>query len=180
MPVEPQDRRRALLELLSQSQEPITGTALAARFGVTRAVIVQDIALLRAGGASILATPQGYIYSAAPRSRGAYTTKVAVRHGATVADIEAELNAMVDAGAFVRDVIVEHPLYGELRGLLMLGSRRDVAEFCARMAAAEAEPLLTLTGGVHLHTLEAGSEEVFAQVRRSLAALGMLVQGDDR
>lgn len=178
--MEPQDRRQALLELLVESREPVTGTALAARFGVTRAVIVQDIAILRAAGESILATPQGYVYGAAPRSRGAYTTQVAVRHGPTVADIEAELNAMVDAGAFVRDVIVEHPLYGELRGLLMLGSRRDVAEFCSRMAAAGAEPLLTLTGGVHLHTLEADSEEVFVQVRRSLSVLGMLVEGNGR
>lgn len=178
--MEPQDRRRALLELLAQSREPVTGAALADRFGVTRAVIVQDIALLRAGGAAILATPRGYVHGAAPRSRGEYTTQVAVRHGPSLADIQAELNAMVDAGAFIRDVIVEHPLYGELRGLLMLGSRRDVAEFCARMEAEGAEPLLTLTGGVHLHTLEAGSEEVFAQVRRSLAALGMLVEDDSR
>jgi transcriptional regulator of NAD metabolism len=54
-------RRKAILEKLETSSDPITGTALADFFQVSRQVIVQDIALLRASGLGILATSNGYL-----------------------------------------------------------------------------------------------------------------------
>lgn len=63
-----QERRQEILKLLHQSAHPISASALAERFSVTRQVIVGDIALLRSSGADILATPRGYcIQGAAPR-----------------------------------------------------------------------------------------------------------------
>lgn len=169
------ERRAAMLELLRRVGRPVTGAQLAGRFGVTRAVVVHDLALLRAAGEPIVATPAGYVYG--PSSRRAHTAQVAVRHGPSVEEIERELTALVDEGVLVRDVVVDHPLYGELRGLLMVASRRDVAEFCRRMRETGAEPLLSLDPlGTHLHTLEADDSAALERARAALRRLGMLAE----
>ena len=81
---------------------------------------------------------------------------------------------MVDNGVTVRDVIVEHPVYGEIRADLMIESRRDVAAFVRKMAAAGAPPLSQLTDGIHLHTVEAKTREEIEDARKELARLGFL------
>ena len=55
------ERRQELLQLLSGTQTPISGTSLAKHFTVSRQVIVQDIALLRAEDKKILSTYRGYV-----------------------------------------------------------------------------------------------------------------------
>ncbi|HEY8394071.1 MAG TPA: transcription repressor NadR [Thermaerobacter sp.] len=171
------ERRRALLDLLRRAGRPVTGSELAEHFGVTRAVIVHDVALLRAGGEPIAATPQGYVYTAPPAAAHArHVWQVAVRHGPSLEEIERELTAIVDEGARIRDVVVEHPIYGELRGLLMIASRYDVRRFCQRMRETGAEPLLTLGGGVHLHTLEAEDAGARQRVEEALRRLGFLLE----
>lgn len=167
-------RRAALVRMLAEAGEPLTGAELAERFRVTRPVIVHDIAVLRAAGEPIVSTPAGYVYG--PGSR-AHALQVAVRHGPSVEEIERELTAIVDEGARIRDVIVEHPLYGELRGLLMIGSRHDVRRFCRRMVETRAEPLLNLAAdGTHLHTLEADDPAALERARDALRRLGMLIE----
>ena len=42
------DRKEALIQLLKEAQKPMNGQSLAEHFHVTRQVIVQDIAVLRA------------------------------------------------------------------------------------------------------------------------------------
>lgn len=170
-------RRKQLLELLVPATKPITGTTLADRFGVSRQVIVQDIALLRAQGHEITATPQGYVYER-ERQQGIRRT-FACRHDNDLGRIAAELNTMVDHGGKVLDVIVEHPLYGELRGLLMLRSRHDVSSFVEQLRQTGAEPLLVLTDGVHLHTVEANSEAVFRRISAALSDLDILLSADE-
>ena len=59
------ERRSAILQLLRSRTQPVTGGELAQLMGVSRQVIVQDVALLRTSGASIFATPEGYIMPAA-------------------------------------------------------------------------------------------------------------------
>ena len=164
-------RREQLWAYLKERAEPVTGSELAQRLGVSRQVIVQDVALLRAQGYHILATPRGYW---AMNQEGPQRPRrtVAVQHPPTLEAIERELTAMVDEGASVLDVIVEHPIYGELRGLLMIQSRRDVQAFLQKMRETGAEPLSTLTGGVHLHTLEAEREEDLDRVEQALDRLG--------
>lgn len=168
-------RRQEILALLLRQGSPITGGELAQRFGVTRQVIVQDIALLRAAGNEILATPQGYrvMGRAGPR----FTRQVVSCHSNRPEEIERELNAMVDAGATVLDVIVEHPLYGELRGWLMISTRQDVRDFLRRLEESRCEPLLVLTGGIHLHTVEAADPAALARVEERLRELGMSPRG---
>ena len=55
-----EERRETILKLLRQSAQPVSASTLAAQLSVSRQIIVGDIALLRAGGADILATPRGY------------------------------------------------------------------------------------------------------------------------
>ncbi len=165
-------RRDELLNTLAQSAAPVTGNELANRFGVSRQVIVQDIAILRARGEQVLATPQGYMLPG--RQDKSVRTVVACRH--TRDEIEEELGLIVDLGGKVLNVIVEHPLYGELCGTLMIASRRDLALYLERLRQTEASPLSALTGGVHLHTIEATGPEVIAEITVSLRQAGFLVE----
>jgi hypothetical protein len=164
-------RRIKLLTLLSAEGEPVTGTELAALFGVSRQVIVQDIAILRATGERVLATPQGYLI---PRlsTESRFCTVVTCKH--TMEQIEHEIGIVVDLGGKVLDVIVEHPVYGELRGSLMISSRRDLSIFLERLVETAAKPLSALTDGVHLHTLEAPDSTVMQEIIQRLRTAGLL------
>ena len=167
-----EERRQAIEDILRKSAQPISAGTLAARFSVSRQIIVGDIALLRAAGADISATPRGYVIQHSPEG---LVRQVAVQHDA--AGMEAELNAVVDYGCTVLDVIVEHPIYGQLTGPLQLSSRYDVAQFIARCAKSDARPLSDLTGGIHLHTLSCPSEAAFVRVQNALRELGVLLEG---
>lgn len=165
------ERRQTILEILRQSPLPVSASALAGRFSVSRQIVVGDIALLRASGAEISATPRGYVIL--PDTAG-LTRRVACQHDA--AGMEAELNAAVDQGCTVLDVIVEHPVYGQLTGPLQLSSRYDVQQFLSKCAQSEAQPLSNLTEGIHLHTLSCPSEAAYQRVLEALEALGVLLE----
>ncbi|HMM22920.1 MAG TPA: transcription repressor NadR [Selenomonadales bacterium] len=166
------NRRRLLLDLLTGSERPLTGTALARDLRVSRQVVVGDIAILRAAGINIFATPQGYMLPKAPAS-STITARVACRHGRD--NLAKELEIIIDNGGRVVDVIVEHPIYGEITANLMLTSRRELNDFLQKLAAG-AEPLSTITGGIHLHTVEVPSREVLNRIERELKAAGILVE----
>ena len=53
-------RRRRILERLRPQASPIPASELAREFRVSRQCLVQDVAILRASGQEILATPRGY------------------------------------------------------------------------------------------------------------------------
>lgn len=161
-------RRSAIYDQLTHATAPISAAVLAQRYQVTRQVVVGDIALLRAEGRSITATPRGYII---PAESGLART-IACVHSA--ADTDRELYAMVDYGCTVVDVVVEHPVYGQLTAPLALSSRYDVEQFLHRMQSSHAKPISALTGGVHLHTLSCPSEEVFSYLKATLASMGLL------
>jgi len=167
-----EERRRQILNILQTAKKPITGTALAEQFGVSRQVIVLDIAVLRAAGEEILASPQGYyIYRPTERMHRAV---VAVCH--TPEQTEDELLALVDVGVEIVDVIVEHPIYGEQRGMLHISSREDVRQFIQQMTVTGARLLSELTDGLHLHTLEAHRPEQLDRAREVLGERGYLVE----
>ena len=162
-------RRRALSERLKEAEGPLSAAALAKELSVSRQIIVGDVALLRAGGLDITATPRGYLL---PQSRAGVTCTLACRH--TALRMEEELNAMVDQGCTVLDVVVEHPIYGQLTGPLHLSSRYDVAQFLTRCAQSAAAPLSQLTEGVHLHTVRCPDRQAADRVREALERLGLL------
>ncbi len=170
--MKPEERRARVLDILKAAAHPVTGTDLAKQFGVSRQVIVQDIAVLRAAGEDIHASPRGYYVIS--RSRQAYQAVVAVRHRPD--QTEDELTALVDLGVEVVDVIVEHAMYGELRGNLHIASREDVRQFMSQWSGTGARLLSELTDGLHIHTLEARRPELLERAREALRARGYLVE----
>jgi transcriptional regulator of NAD metabolism len=163
-------RRRKILEHLSRSAAPVSATVLAGLFSVSRQVIVGDIALLRAAGEDITATPRGYVLTA---ERSGTTRTVAVRHKPE--ETEQELCIFVDNGCTVEDVIVEHPIYGQIVGQLHLCSRYDVGQFMSRLDNGDTSVLSSLTDGIHLHTLRCPSEAAYERVCQLLEAEGFLI-----
>ena len=164
-------RRKALAERLRGAKGPLSAAALARELSVSRQIIVGDVALLRAGGLDITATPRGYLLPAPPAG---VSCTFACRHRAD--QMEEELNAMVDQGCTVLDVIVEHPIYGQLTGPLRLSSRYEVAQFVSRCREEAAAPLSQLTEGVHLHTVLCPDQAAADRVRVALKLLDFLYQ----
>jgi len=165
-------RRRRIVAWVRHHAAPIRGGELARHFHVSRQCLVQDIAILRAGGEQIVATPRGYrLPESFPHPHRAV---LACRHAPE--QTEEELQILVDHGVKILDVIVEHPFYGELRGSLMLESRADVQDFLAQVHASRATLLSSLTGGVHLHTVEASLPETISRAKARLRARGFLLK----
>lgn len=165
-----EQRRQAIVDLLSRSDAPVSAAALAARFSVSRQIIVGDIALLRAAGEDINATPRGYVI---PREHEGLVRTVACVH--TLEQTARELNIMVDNGCAVLDVVVEHPIYGQMTGQLQITSRYEVAQFMDRLSTEGGSPLSALTGGIHLHTLRCPDEAAYRRTRDQLREAGLLL-----
>ena len=161
-------RRAAILSVLERTDHPVSAAALAREFSVSRQIIVGDIALLRAAGQEITATARGYVIPA----QNGLLRRIACIHSAE--ETRDELDAMVDCGCTVVDVIVEHPVYGQLTAPLHLSSRLDVDQFMKRMDGAA--PLSQLTGGVHLHTLSCPDETAYEHLLQLLRQRGFLVE----
>lgn len=168
-------RRKEIMEILKREKKPVSGAGLARRMGVSRQVIVQDIALLRTAYDNIISTNRGYLLYEEPASQPWYTKVVKVKHDKE--DIQQELNCIVDAGGWVVNVIVEHEIYGRLTGDLVIHNRADVREFMRRVEEHQTRPLTDLTEGVHFHTIEAEREETLNAVERALEEAGFLMNG---
>lgn len=164
-------RRAAILTLLQEQSAPVSASALAAHFSVSRQIIVGDVALLRAAGARISATPRGYVLE---QAKSGLLRTVACVH--RTEDMGRELYLMVDNGCDVLDVVVEHPVYGQLTGQLALHSRYDVDQFLQRVARHGAKPLSDLTDGIHLHNLRCADEAAFQRVREQLRSANFLLE----
>lgn len=163
------ERRDLILKQLTDSSVPCSAAALARQYGVSRQIIVGDIALLRAAGCNITATARGYLI---PTDTG-LLYQLACTHSAE--QTQEELYIMVDCGCTVIDVIVEHAVYGQLTASLQLSSRLDVDLFVESMANHGARPLSLLTEGIHLHTLSCPSQAALDRVKEKLVAAGMLL-----
>lgn len=164
-------RRARILDELKAAPAPLSATALAQKLSVSRQIIVGDVALLRAAGASVTATPRGYLLD---RPLPGLTRTVACLHSG--ADMERELTLMVDQGCTVENVIVDHPVYGQLTGPLKLSSRYDISEFIRKVEENSARPLSMLTDGIHLHTLRCPDEDTFQRTLAALEAAGFLAK----
>ncbi|WP_017728643.1 transcription repressor NadR [Halalkalibacterium ligniniphilum] len=161
-----EERRRLLIQWLQESDAPLTGSELAKRTNVSRQVIVQDMSILKAKNHPIMATAQGYVYLSKQKEERV-SRIIACKHGAE--SMKEELLLLVDHGVQVKDVSVEHPVYGDLTASLMLKSRLDVEHFCKKMEQNNGTLLSELTNGVHMHTIEADTE---AQLDKAVNALG--------
>ena len=171
---EGEERRKKLLELVSNTVEPLSGSVLAKQLGVSRQVIVQDIALLRAVDKNIISTTKGYLLYQQEmyKARRCFV----VKH--TTEQIEDELCTMVDLGGRILDVFVEHEIYGTITADLNLKNRRDVMEFVERVQTKKTVPLKELTAGRHMHTVEADTEEILDEIEAELLKKGYLFCGE--
>ena len=168
------ERRESLERILKESTNPIKGASLAYDLNVSRQVIVQDIAILRAKGINIVATSKGYSILRQNNIERNIKTLVCKHKGYT--SIEKELSIIIDMGGKILDVIVVHPVYGEIRCTLMINSRYDLEKFIEKVRTSKAEPLASLTKGEHIHTIEVPSDEVYEIIVSKLDDIDFLVK----
>ena len=165
-------RREQLVKLLKEQTEPISGGELSRLLGVSRQVIVQDIALLRASEVNIISTTKGYLVyqNDLPRIRRVFK----VKHSTD--QIEDELCTIVDNGGKILDVLVAHEIYGEITTALIIRNRQDVYDFVKKVKEQKVVPLKELTDGIHQHTIEADSEATLDRIDKALREKGYLYQ----
>lgn len=165
-------RRQEIMKIIERADEPVSGTRLAELMGVSRQVIVQDIALIRANNKNILSTNKGYILFQDKNQR--VKRSFMVNH--TDEQIEDELLTIVSYGGRILDVVVEHEIYGQITVDLVLKTARDVKDFVERLSRNKTKPLKELTGGVHIHTVEADTEELLTVIEERLRDKGYLLE----
>lgn len=166
------ERRKQILYTLKQSDMPITGSKLANIFKVSRQIIVGDITVLRASGYDIYATPRGYLLPHDYMKKEQLAT-IACQHNDD--NLKTELEIIIDNGGKVRDVIVEHPLYGEIRVNLFINSRRDIQLFLEKKAKTNASALMSITNGLHYHTIEIPNIETLTLIKDELNKAHILI-----
>jgi len=171
--MEGKDRRKQIEELLKSHKTPMSGTELAGMFGVSRQVIVQDIALLRAENKDVLSTNKGYLLFSPQEEKG---KKAVIRVKHNFEETFDELRTIVEMGGKVRDVTVDHDIYGQITVDLIINDTHDVDEFIATMKKSKSKPLKVLTDDVHYHTIYAPSDKVIDIIKDELRMKGYLAE----
>lgn len=166
-------RREELLNLIKNSSEPLSGSALAKKLSVSRQVIVQDVALLKAAGNDIISTNRGYVLNTASRAERVFK----MYH--TDDEIPDELNTIVDLGGTVEDVFVWHRIFGKITAKMDINSRRNVAEYIESLKNGRSSPLKRVTSDYHYHTVSADTERTLNKIEAALAEKGFLVEEDE-
>lgn len=167
-------RRQSIVEYLKTGPAPISGTELAGRFHVSRQIIVQDIALLRAENRNILSTNKGYVLFHPQERVSKYTAVIMVRH--TAGQTLEEMRSIVDYGGRMLDVSIDHDLYGQIGVDLVINDLNDAEDFCRRMESSSSKPLKELTDDCHFHTITAPSEKALNLIRQELREKGFLIE----
>ena len=158
------DRRKMLVSLIRESDVPLSGARLGKETGVSRQVVVQDIALLRTEGYPIVSTARGYYISKSQQAVRLFK----VCH--TNEQVEDELMTIVDMGGCVLDVMVNHRVYGKMSAPLNIKNRRDVQKFLDDVKSGKSTPLLNITSGYHFHRISAEQEEILDEFEEALRA----------
>ena len=164
------ERREQIIRQIQESKAPVSGTKLASLYNVSRQVIVQDIALIRAAGYEIISTNRGYILNQ-PKTESRIFK---VQH--TDEQLEEELNTIVDLGGCVDNVMIHHRVYGKMEAELALSSRRKVGAFMEDIWSGKSSPLKNITSNYHYHKVSADSEETLDLIEQELREKGFLVE----
>mgnify|MGYP000417683469 CR=1 FL=1 len=161
------------MDQIKNSERPVSGSALARTFQVSRQVIVQDIALIRAEGNDVISTNRGYIFTAP------HTVSRIFKVHHTDADLENELCGIVDLGGKVINVMVNHRVYGHIEAELNISSRRQVENFMEDIRSGKSSPLKYITFGfIIYHKVEAESEEILDMIQDMLKRRGFLIEAE--
>lgn len=161
-------RRKKILAMMRQTSLPLSGGALGKETGVSRQVVVQDIALLRTEGYPIVATARGYILNETKQAVRLF--KVCHKNEET----EDELKTIVDLGGCVLDVMINHRVYGKVSAPLNIKNRRDVQRFMNDIESGKSAPLMNVTSGYHFHRVSAEQEEILDEIEEALRAKNYL------
>ena len=167
--MEGEKRRENLLKILQESHIPVSGKKLADNFHVSRQVVVQDIALLRAKNHDIISTHKGYVLNDKNNIQRVFK----VKHSAE--KMLDELNLIVDCGGRIQDIFVYHKLYGVVRVEMNVKSRRDALRYVEGIKGGVSVPLEQITSEYHYHTVTAESEEILNMIQEELQTQGYLV-----
>lgn len=168
-----QERREEIIKIIKNSGRPVAGTDLANKLGVSRQVIVQDMALIRANGIEVMATNRGYVIQ---ESKDVSRVFKVIHSNEQVED---ELNLFVDLGGKVEDVFVYHKVYGVIKATLNIKSRRDVKSYMEGISSGKSTNLLNLTSNYHYHTITAEDEQTLDWIQDELNEKGFLAKLQD-
>lgn len=169
-------RREKIWTILSLATTPVSGTELAKTLGVSRQVIVQDIALLRARNREILSTNKGYLLFRPLADDQSVTAVIAVKHSSD--QVLDEFKTILDFGGHILDVSVDHDYYGQIQIDLVINDMKDAEEFVYKMKHSQSQPLKCLTGDVHYHTITAPSQKILDLIRTELRQKGYLLESE--
>lgn len=164
------DRRREILSLLGNTENPIPANTLKERFNVSRQVIVQDIAILRANGYDITSTNRGYVLNVKVQA----TRVFKCRH--SFEELIDEGETVISSGGRIEDIFVNHRIYGRISARLALYSRIHVEELYRSLVSGASKPLMSVTDGYHYHTVSADSEEILDEIEQKLRTRGYLIE----
>lgn len=164
------ERREQILQILKNSKEPVAGTELANQLDVSRQVIVQDMALIRANGVEVFSTNRGYLIHMPKQVSRVFK----VIH--TNEQVEEELNLIVDLGARVENVFVYHKVYNVIKVNMDIKSRRDVSKYMEGITSGKSTNLMNLTSNYHYHTVVADDEQTLDLIQEELKRKGFLAQ----
>lgn len=162
------ERRREILRILKETKAPVAARELAGKFGVSRQVIVQDLAVIRASTPGILSTTKGYVM----QQENNCTREFKVCHSQD--KTAEELNLIVDCGGRVKNISISHRVYGRVSAEMDIRSRQDVTEFVQALQNSRSTVLSSATSGYHYHLVEAASEERLDLVGEQLEKAGFL------
>lgn len=162
------ERRKEILRILQRTEIPVAARELAAKFGVSRQVIVQDMAVIRASTPGILSTTKGY----AIQQDTSFTREFKVRHRQEQA--AEELNLIVDCGGHVKNISISHRVYGRVSAEMDIRSRHDVTEFVEALNSSHSTVLSNATSGYHYHLVEASSQDRLDLIGQQLEKAGFL------
>lgn len=168
-----QERRKEIVKILKNSANAVSGTELAKLLCVSRQVIVQDMALIRANGLDIISTHYGYVL------RDDKTASRVFKVFHTDEQVEEELNLFVDLGGKVDDVFVYHKVYDVIKAPMNIKSRMDVKKYMANISSGKSTQLKNLTSNYHYHTITAENTEILDIIQQELANKGFLAKLQD-
>lgn len=163
------ERRKEIVAMIMAAEEPVSGTILSERLGVSRQIIVQDIAMLRAEGYDVLSTHQGYVITKGPFAERVFK----LRH--TSEQTEDELSSIVALGGTVVNVFVWHKVYGKIEAGMNIFSERGVTQFMDGIKSGKSKELMHITEGYHYHTVRADSEASLDAIETMLEEKGYIV-----
>lgn len=163
-------RREEILSLIGNTENPIPANVLKEKFNVSRQVIVQDIAILRANGYDVISTNRGYVLNVKIQASRVFKC----RH--SFEEIVDEGILVIEAGGRIEDIFVNHRIYGRINARLDLINRMHVEELYRSLVSGASKPLMSVTDGYHYHTVSADSEETLDKIENKLRERGFLIE----